>query len=296
MAFLLLSVPLINARAPQVAGNRMHSAPFISGDGFRSMANHLFDETDQSLQSDEVALGDIVFVKSDKLGHFFTHIHPGIKHRYILVSHNSDAGAPESLEHYLQDEKIIRWFGQNPSVMHQEKFTPIPIGVANRYVYNHGNCANFSPFYEREHNQKSCLLGYNFNAGTHQAERVPLLNHFKSQDYVQNLGAHKHTQYLSNMHRAKFILSPRGNGLDCHRTWEALIVGTIPVLKSSMLDELLDGLPVLIVDDWMDINQASLELSYELIKQKFTQEHLKKVTYAYWQEVLRDCQLQARTS
>ena len=29
-----------------------------------------------------------------------------------------------------------------------------------------------------------------------------------------------------------FTLSPRGGGLDCHRTWEALVLGSVPVLRS----------------------------------------------------------------
>ena len=29
----------------------------------------------------------------------------------------------------------------------------------------------------------------------------------------------------------KFILSPKGHGLDCHRTFEILLLGGIPVLE-----------------------------------------------------------------
>ena len=50
-----------------------------------------------------------------------------------------------------------------------------------------------------------------------------------------------------------FELSPRGNGIDCHRTWEALILKTIPIVLRSPLDPIYEGLPVAIVDDWDEI-------------------------------------------
>jgi len=51
----------------------------------------------------------------------------------------------------------------------------------------------------------------------------------------------------------RFVLSPRGVGLDCHRTWEILFFGGIPVVETSSLDPLFEGLPVLVVDKYSDI-------------------------------------------
>ena len=48
----------------------------------------------------------------------------------------------------------------------------------------------------------------------------------------------------------KFILSPPGAGIDCHRTWEALYCGTIPIVISSSINELYEDLPVLTVSSW----------------------------------------------
>ena len=33
-------------------------------------------------------------------------------------------------------------------------------------------------------------------------------------------------EYLRTLGQHRFVLSPRGNGLDAHRTWEALMVGS----------------------------------------------------------------------
>ena len=49
--------------------------------------------------------------------------------------------------------------------------------------------------------------------------------------------------------RYEFVLSPPGVGIDCHRTWEILFFGGIPIVESSSLDSLFDDLPVVIVKD-----------------------------------------------
>lgn len=50
-----------------------------------------------------------------------------------------------------------------------------------------------------------------------------------------------------------FVMSAHGNGLDCHRTWEVLCLGCIPIVKTSSLDRLYRELPVAIVEDWRQI-------------------------------------------
>lgn len=55
---------------------------------------------------------------------------------------------------------------------------------------------------------------------------------------------------------APFVLSLAGNGLDCHRTWEALYLGSIVIVKRSSLDPLYTDLPVAIVDDIAELLDA----------------------------------------
>ena len=38
------------------------------------------------------------------------------------------------------------------------------------------------------------------------------------------------SHWLQHAHFA-FVASPSGNGLDCHRTWEALLLRSIPIVK-----------------------------------------------------------------
>ena len=49
-------------------------------------------------------------------------------------------------------------------------------------------------------------------------------------------------------------MCPQGNGVDTHRIWEALALGTIPIVRTSSLDPLFVDLPVLVVGDWTELN------------------------------------------
>ena len=66
--------------------------------------------------------------------------------------------------------------------------------------------------------------------------------------------------YYRELASFHFCLSPRGSGLDTFRTWEALAVGTIPIVKrSGPFDAIFDALPVLVVDRWSDVTLALLQ-------------------------------------
>ena len=79
----------------------------------------------------------------------------------------------------------------------------------------------------------------------------------------------------------KFVLSPKGAGEDCHRTWEAVITGCIPIVKSSSLNELYQDLPIVVVNDWSEITEEFLNNKYKELKEKSSQ-NVDKLTLNYW--------------
>jgi len=102
IVILLLSLSL--QAAPK---KRLSSEPYISGDTFRSYADYLFDETTTSFDPSKVSYGDIVFVKSDMLDKFIKEKNPYISAPYVLITHNSDSGAPGNFSYLLDDPKIL---------------------------------------------------------------------------------------------------------------------------------------------------------------------------------------------
>ena len=56
-------------------------------------------------------------------------------------------------------------------------------------------------------------------------------------------------EYRKQLSASRFVICPPGNGVDCHRTWEAFYHKTIPVIeKESYLFSHIE-LPVLVYDD-----------------------------------------------
>lgn len=90
--------------------------------------------------------------------------------------------------------------------------------------------------------------------------------------------------YLEFLSNHKFVLSPEGKGLDCHRTWEALYLKSIPVILQNNYLRCYDDLPVVVVKDYSEISEDFLAEQYERISDNhFNFDKLKK---GYWDALI----------
>ena len=268
------------------AQDRGPSYPFITGDGFRNLATHVFDETKQFLEPKEVKNGDIIFIKTGYLDKFFIHYHPEIRSQYVIITHNSDHGVTGKYYDYLNSSKILAWFGQNIEGAPHPKLINVPIGIANK-MWRHGNPKVFSAYEKRRKNKNRRYLCYmNFSTNTYPKERLPMCRYFSDLSWCKQSSPKKLGGYLNDMLNAKFTLSPRGNGLDCHRTWEALLMGSIPIVKTSTLDPIYKDLPVLIVQDWEEVTEEFLNAKYKNFQNK--KYNMKKIYINFWLDLIKN--------
>lgn len=93
--------------------------------------------------------------------------------------------------------------------------------------------------------------------------------------------------------RYPFWLSPRGGGIDCHRTWEALYLDTIPIVWNSSLNALYEDLPVVIIDDHRTLTEKFLRqklkeiVEHKLITSKSSIIYkYEKLRNAYWRQLI----------
>ncbi|MFA4942876.1 MAG: hypothetical protein WC564_04535 [Patescibacteria group bacterium] len=235
------------------------SIPYLSGDNLRSLAKHQYDNIDSRFLPELVIDNDLVFVASPMIKYFLESIHPQIQARYILITHNGDENIDE---HYLKyiDDRIIKWFAQNANVYHPKLF-PLPIGLENLSYYNNGIINYFSQERKKTRPKKDRIL-FGFNIATNREERSPAFTCLSKNDQAdQIIGWPTPRKYLKLLSGYRFVASPPGNGLDCIRTWEALYVRTIPIVKRSYLTEYFFnlGLPLWIIDDWHELDNLSRE-------------------------------------
>ena len=65
--------------------------------------------------------------------------------------------------------------------------------------------------------------------------------------------------FYAELSRYRFVASPAGVNADCHRTWEALLCGAIPIVRrGSHMDAHYEGLPVLLVGEWEEVTEELL--------------------------------------
>lgn len=71
------------------------------------------------------------------------------------------------------------------------------------------------------------------------------------------------SEYFREIGSYKFIVSPEGNGIDCHRHYEALMFGCIPIVeKNDHIAEKYSGCPILWTTDYSEITAEYLENKY----------------------------------
>lgn len=272
---------------------RHSSYPFLSSDTFRSIANHHIDETKQRFDPQSVAQGDIIYVRAypqflDKLVASLAQI----TNQFILLTHSSDATMPGSYSFLLDNPLLIAWFAENKGPLEHEKLIAIPIGLADPY-WPHGDVRIISDAMATTRNTtKKHFLYINFETGTNPKARINVFQSFRGKSFCYEARRKPWGEYLRDLAASRFILSPPGNGVDCHRPWEALLMGSIPVMITSSIDCLFDDLPVVIVQDWTQVTKEFLEKKYKEIREQTY--NLKKLYADYWFDKIKTIQSHAQ--
>jgi len=77
--------------------------------------------------------------------------------------------------------------------------------------------------------------------------------------------------YFQELPKYKFVISPEGNGIDCHRHYEALMAGCIPILeRNPHIEEKYKGCPILWTTDYSEITIPYLQQKYcEMIESTY---------------------------
>lgn len=244
---------------------------------------------------------NIYYLKSDQLESFNIP-----EHRFILVTGNEDTTIPDDFskksDEILNSPNLIHWYAQNLIKHDNSKLTAIPIGLDYHTIAE--NKAGYEwwgekqtpkeqekfllnlekkPFGERE--QKIyCNFLQSIRGKYGEKDRKEALEQIPADLLIKEEPQIARNKTWSNMIKYAFVLSPHGNGLDCHRTWEALVLGCIPIVKKSAIDGLYEDLPVLIVNNWSDINKELLDSTIQSFKNR--QLNYEKLKLSYWIDMI----------
>ena len=236
------------------------------------------------------------------IDNFFDKLIDNIREKVVLIIIETDEFVLK--DEYLNNEKIKHVFCWNKPINH-EKITAIPIGL--NYSRQHDSICSWLTNNSIRGLSERKLLCINYTENTNSI-RGMLLEKARNNwadfcdiiSYIPNERTYfKHSNiergrkikvdvtnkiYYDMINNYKFILSPPGAGMDCHRTWEAVYMGCIPIVIKSNIDELYKDLPIVILDSWNDLSKELLERKYNEIKERLDNKtfNIERVYLSYW--------------
>lgn len=234
------------------------SSPFISGDTYKSFCRiELTNRFEDFFKSD--TRKDSVFISVNNLYQLVTWLKSNrwvLPRMETLVIHNGDV-IPQVTDYYFLKSffhKIfsVNWLGDSSVI------APLPIGLENLSYLQNGVPSDFRNSISKirltwEERPIEILVAFS-DATNYNERRL-------ARDSIQDIsGIHQVNGMISpRIYRkllsdSKFVLSPPGNGPDCHRTWEALYLGSIPIVKKQYWNFKALENNVVSLESWSDIS------------------------------------------
>ena len=270
--------------------HRISSFPFVSGDTFRLLADIVLDRSTEPESVSPVSRDDaLVFVEAD-----FWLKGPGIP--WIvdwlkrsesevlpqLILHNGDA-TPSAAE-------LLRLRGASRRVWAVNVgddicgVGPLPIGIENVHHGRNGLVQGFLGDLrsKRPRSQRSLEILASFDVSTNRAVRAPLARAASHSRYGWFEPTLPPNAFREVVRASRFVLSPPGNGNDCHRTWEALYLGAIPIIqKGTLARSISSRLPILVLDDLREALEMSPK-DLEEVEGDLTKRSLEVAMMPHW--------------
>lgn len=193
-----------------------------------------------------------------------------INRPFILLSSDGDAEMPApAMLSYLTNPKtkssfLLKWYAQNCVLPGMEKIQPLPIGLdlhpSERAATFIGISRAAKPWKLRK---KLCFVDADPRSRITHPDRQLVITALpaKITRKYKRLGYQDAMKYYSEF---RFGISLRGNGWDCHRTWELIGLGVIPILLSGPLDSFFRGkVQCILLSKWEEIEDENIWTSFD---------------------------------
>lgn len=257
---------------------------FISSDTFQSIAHYSITSRVDPIDISQFNSDKIIFCNTHRLNELFKILKDN-ENRFLLITHLSDYNIEDT---YLERKPkcIIRWFGQN--VVSSHFVFPIPIGVFTKARYGESLNPILTQLYNNPKEIKynvffHCCITTNLaerERAYEESLKIPNSLVFKNE-------RDDHKTFYENMNQCKFIISPPGYGLDCFRTWEALYMSRIPVVRKSFNTECLSlYFPMILIDIWEDLTLDFLEEKYSRIPKEILNNYRHYLNAKTWTDYI----------
>lgn len=272
------------------------SEKFITGDYFKFLSDYEINNStiDSILNRNFLKLdkpknlkNTIYFVEISKtdstIFNSFTH---NIENDSKLIFHNGDKIEEYNIKDLITRNIII--FAVNS--IDNSDITALPIGLENLSLNKNGKINEFIeiPFLKKSiNNNRSIILCVNFRLRTNFAERINALQDLSTNELASFFWFKSPKKIHEIYRKSLFVVSPPGNGVDCHRTWEAMYNGAAAIVIRNKLDaNLIKGLPILVVDSYKDLMNIKKSDFSRIYSELWNNSNLEKLDPKYWKEII----------
>lgn len=192
--------------------------------------------------------------------------------------------------------KCTKIFSINNNIQN-EKVLSVPLSMPNTTGYEIvGNLDVIVNQFTKQKNygkNNENLLYLNFNNSSNEKERRIVKDLFQNKDWVTKgyfLRTHDgHKKFVNEIYNHKFILCPWGAGIDTHRLWMSLYLGSIPITRYHKTYANFKHLPIVFINDWNEITEEFLNNKFEEISNK---EYDFSILYIdYWNNLFKNLDL-----
>lgn len=248
-----------------------------------------FQVLSELAEPENIPEGSVIYATPWGILKFLHEIHPRIKNRYILLTYCY--GPVFDVEKYINDPKIIHWFGQaNSNAITFEKFTLMPLGIFATNILFEDRINTIKLLKKARELPKNNLLYMNiFLHKGQDNERDLAYALYNGKPYCKTVNLTPtwrmpFSEYIMEVGGSKFTVSPKGDMHDTYRHWESMIVGSIPVMLKGPLDKIFEDMPALIVEDYEEATESMMIKTYEEMKNKTY--NMRKLYIQYWFDLI----------
>tara|TARA_Y100000739_G_scaffold204431_1_gene191069 strand:- start:501 stop:1379 length:879 start_codon:yes stop_codon:yes gene_type:complete len=255
---------------------RNNSYPFISGDTFLAISDYfIIKGADSPSIITHHDKKQIIFIENDLLAEDW--VREYAKKFKIVILHNGDKVPKLKYLEELTNRKIYV-FGTNINFV-SEYIEPIPIGIENAHHKKNGDLDYYNPVKIANcKKKKNNIIFASFAVNTKVRKDYEIILDKYKIDNTNNLSL---DEYRKRLNDSYFIISPPGNGIDCHRTWEALYHKTIPVIEKKYYLFSHINLPILTVNKLEEFLNYSKEKKLNIYK-NLTSKYNQKIYMQWW--------------
>jgi len=235
---------------------------------------------------------NIIFCKTDFILQDFEYI-KSLSNDVVFITGSSDYAITDRVV-ALAPKNIKKWFCQNKGSNHP-LLEAIPLGIESTVPCKregHGYVHDFA--HEKTERISSAslstkptqLIYSNFNVNTNPSLRIPVRDLCQKQEYITwSDPSLPYSQFVTDILNHKMAVSPEGNGIDCHRTWEVLSLGRVPIIKRNTALQDFETLPIIVVDSWDELE----DLDWILFKYNSVKNNsLEMLDPDYWLERIKE--------